>query len=194
MNGTSRFSPLLAMPGPPASNRLPDCPVVSHRERRLDFRRDLVAGERVIISFIYSRCEGVCPMATERLRAVHARLAAAGGEPFRFISLSIDPARDTPDDLHRYAARFGVADIEGWEFVVGTPSATLALQRVLGALDPAEPGGTTDPRSHSGMLMMGNDRTNRWGGIAAGCEPAHIAAAFQRLTRPGSLRAMLEAG
>ena len=77
---------------------------------------------------------------------------------------------------------------------MASPGDTLALQRALGALEPVESGGTTDLRSHSGMLLMGNDLTNRWGGIAAGCEPAHIAAAFQRLTRPGSLRAMLDAG
>ena len=67
---------------------------------------DLIGSDATLLSVIYTRCtdgEG-CPFATAALHAVGTRLAS---EPevssrLRLLSLSFDPARDTPAAMQRY--------------------------------------------------------------------------------------------
>lgn len=72
-------------------------------------------GRPWIADFIFTRCAGVCPAMTARMKALRARLA---GTPVRFVTISVDPATDTPEVLSRYAEAAG-ADADWW-FVTGT--------------------------------------------------------------------------
>ena len=74
---------------------------------------DFMGDRYVLLSFIYTHCtdsEG-CPLATGALAMVRELLA---GQPdlaarVRLVSLSFDPARDTPAVMRRYAAHGGLA-------------------------------------------------------------------------------------
>mgnify|MGYP006273347367 CR=1 FL=1 len=160
-----------------ATGRWPDVVVRTHADQPLRIVSDLVSEQRVLLGFIYTRCEGVCPATTANMAAAYRLLKDRSVRPFRFLSISIDPERDTPDDLVRYAARQGLADLPDWQFVVASPEDTLAnpeRDRVIS--------------NHSGLLLMGNDRTNRWGGIPSRAEPIHIANTFERIARSVSLQ------
>jgi protein SCO1/2 len=170
-----------------ATLRWPDCRVRSHRDEDLRLVSDLIAGQRVILGFIYTRCDGICPTTTAHMLAAHRILTERKCAPFRMISVSVDPDRDTADDLLRYAARNGVAAIPDWHFVVAAPAETLALRRALRLVDP-DPALDRKPSNHSGVLVLGNDERNRWGGIPAGAEPVHIANSFERIARTGTLQ------
>jgi protein SCO1/2 len=87
------------------------------------FRLDSLRGKAVLVSFVFTTCNGTCPTTTRTLVRVQNRLKAAGlkrGE-VEFVSISLDPARDTPDVLRQYATTFG-ADLASWHFLTG-PSA-----------------------------------------------------------------------
>jgi cytochrome oxidase Cu insertion factor (SCO1/SenC/PrrC family) len=173
------------------SARLPDVVLRNHRDEPRRLREDLVAGQRVIVSFLYTRCEEACPIAVERLRQVYLRLRARETGPFRILTLTVDPGHDTPDHLLRYAVRRGAAALPEWDFLTGEPDDVAAVLRAWRAVEPVEPGGTEDPGGHTGMIVLGNDATHRWSAIAAGAGPDLIANLFLRVARPGSLGASL---
>jgi protein SCO1/2 len=173
------------------SARLPDVVLRNHRDEPRRLREELVAGQRVLLSFLYTRCEEVCPRTVEQLREVYHHLRARETGPFRFLTLSVDPAYDTPERLLRYAVRRGAAGFPDWEFLTGEPADVAAVLRAWRAVEPVEPGGVEDPSSHTGMVVLGNDATHRWSAIAAGAGPDLIANLFLRVARPGSLGASL---
>lgn len=168
------------------SERFPDVTVTNHRGERKRFRSGLVDGRKVILGFIYTRCEGICPRTTHNMRRVYELLEDEFESGLQMISLSLDPKRDTVEDLARYA-RENRADLPGWDFVVaGSEEETVALRKATGAyeLDPAL---DRDLSQHSGLLTFGNDRTNRWMGLGAGSDPEIIAKSFIRATREGAI-------
>ena len=170
-----------------ASRRMPDCLVRTHREESLRWVSDLVSDQRVILSFIYTRCDCICPTTTRNMAAAYRILKERKSAPFRMISLSVDPARDTADDLARYAARYGLGGLPDWHFVVAGVEETLAIRKALRLTDP-DPKKDASLSNHSGLLVMGNDRTNRWGGMPSGAEPSQIAGTFDRIARTVSLQ------
>ncbi len=173
------------------SARLPAVVLRNHRDEPRRLREDLVAGQRVLLSFLYTRCEEACPRTVEQLREVYHQLRARGAGEFRFLTFSVDPAYDTPERLLRYAVRRGAAGFPDWEFLTGEPAEVSAVLRAWRAVEPVEPGGVEDPGGHTGMLILGNDATHRWSAIAAGAGTDLIANLFLRVARPGSLGASL---
>jgi protein SCO1/2 len=79
-------------------------------------------GEAVVVSFIYTTCNGSCPATTHTLYRVQEVLKDAGlwGGRVHFVSITLDPARDTPEVLGRYAKIYD-ADPAAWHFLSGPP-------------------------------------------------------------------------
>ena len=98
------------------------------------------------------------------------------------LSITVDSKRDTVADLMEYAVDNWVSDLPDWELLVGSEADTLAIRQALGAAEK-DPAKREELKSHSGLVIFGNDRTNRWNAIPAGVAPIHIAHAFQRITR-----------
>ncbi|HEX6111802.1 MAG TPA: SCO family protein [Geminicoccaceae bacterium] len=80
-------------------------------------------GKVVAVTFIYTQCPDVCPMLTDTMARVQDALGPLFGSEVAFVSISVDPERDTPAVLKQYAEAFE-ADPGGWSFLTG------ALQEV----------------------------------------------------------------
>lgn len=65
---------------------------------------------------IFTRCPGPCVRMTRNLAELQSRLPR--GADLRFVTLTADPAYDTPAVLRTYAERFG-ADSDRWHFLTG---------------------------------------------------------------------------
>jgi protein SCO1/2 len=82
-----------------------------------DFR-----GKVVAVTFIYTSCPDVCPMLTDKMARVQDELGADFGAKVAFLSITVDPERDTPAVLKEYADAFD-ANFAGWSFLTGTKAA-----------------------------------------------------------------------
>jgi protein SCO1 len=73
-------------------------------------------GKVWVANFIFTTCQGPCPRMSAQFRQIQKNT----GEPegLRFVSFTIDPARDTPEVLAEYAKRFG-ANAGRWVFLTG---------------------------------------------------------------------------
>ena len=75
-----------------------------------------LAGKVVLLTFLYTNCPDICPVITETLKRAHEQLGDAA-EEVRMVAVSVDPARDTAEQAHRYSERSGM--LERWAFLVG---------------------------------------------------------------------------
>lgn len=90
-----------------------------------------------LIEFMYTSCPDVCPVTSLEMSKLKHRLEAEGvfGEDVEFITITIDPKRDTTGVLQNYADRFEVeSDEEGWYFLTGDEDTTRQVADALGFL------------------------------------------------------------
>ncbi|MDE0299547.1 MAG: SCO family protein [Candidatus Poribacteria bacterium] len=81
-------------------------------------------GKVWVADFIFTSCPTICPPMTDELRRLQDEFAAES--ELRFVSFSVDPERDTPAVLSRYAQSFG-ADHRRWSFLTGEKSSIYQL-------------------------------------------------------------------
>jgi protein SCO1/2 len=97
-------------------------------------------GKVVAVTFIYTWCPDVCPMLTDKMARVQDELGSDFGSTVAFVSITVDPERDTPAVLKEYAAAFD-ANLAGWSFLTGTPAAVRDVAHGYGvAVAPAADG------------------------------------------------------
>ena len=77
-----------------------------------------------VLDFIYTHCPDTCPIQSAEMKSLQDEFAAE--KDLRFVSITVDPARDTPAALSEYAVRFG-ADRERWLFLTGDREAIYNL-------------------------------------------------------------------
>ena len=79
-------------------------------------------GKVVLVSFVYTTCNGSCPATTAGLDRVRRSLRDEGlwGRSVEFVSITLDPTRDSPEVLARYA-RLYRAEPDSWHFLTGSP-------------------------------------------------------------------------
>ena len=110
-------------------------------------------GKAVVVSFIYTTCNGVCPATTHRLTRVQQALEKAGlwGKSVEFVSISLDPARDTPPVLSGYARVYD-CDVRAWHFLTGAPAEVSRVITAWGMWARIGSSGTLDHPSRIFLL------------------------------------------
>jgi protein SCO1/2 len=91
-----------------------------------DFR-----GKVVAVTFIFTLCTATCPVLTPMMSFVQDQLGSDFGAKIAFVSITVDPERDTPQVLKDYAQAFG-ANLAGWSFLTGAPAAIQDVARRYG--------------------------------------------------------------
>ncbi|MEM1182258.1 MAG: SCO family protein [Acidobacteriota bacterium] len=76
--------------------------------------RSSLEGQPWVADFIFTTCPGVCPVLTRRMKELSDELPP---DRVRLVSISVDPARDTPEALEAYAQKNGAGD--NWLFLTG---------------------------------------------------------------------------
>ena len=103
-----------------------------------DFR-----GKVVAVTFIYTLCTNTCPVLTPMMSFVQDQLGADFGAKIAFVSITVDPERDTPEVLKEYAQAFG-ANSAGWSFLTGEPAAVREVARRYGVFAAKAPNGNVE--------------------------------------------------
>jgi protein SCO1/2 len=99
------LSPLSAQAARWGKEYVPNVPVVTQDGKTLNFYDDLIKDKIVVLSFIYTSCKDICPLATARLGEAQEKLGDRVGRDIFFYSISIEPERDTPQRLRRCLSR-----------------------------------------------------------------------------------------
>jgi protein SCO1/2 len=73
-------------------------------------------GKIWIVNFIYTNCPDTCPIQSAQMRQIQEDFKFE--KDLRLVSITVDPTRDTPEVLSKYAKRFS-ADPARWFFLTG---------------------------------------------------------------------------
>lgn len=113
----------------PADPVLPDhgavAPFALTDERGEPFSDAALNGHITIVSFLFTRCDMICPVTTMKMARLQDKTFDAGAN-IKLASFSVDPAYDTPARLAEYAQRYK-ADPARWRFVTGPIEAIRAV-------------------------------------------------------------------
>ena len=77
---------------------------------------DDLRGKIWIADFIFTRCQGPCPLMTARMLEMQRALVKA--PEIKLVSVTVDPEYDTPEVLKAYAEA-NHADPDRWKFLTG---------------------------------------------------------------------------
>jgi protein SCO1 len=160
---------------------LPNVPLLTQNGEKVNFYDDLVHDKIVLLNWFYVECaDGLCPTAIANMRKVQDLLGERMGRDIFFLSITLEPKKDTPKILKEYADNFNPKP--GWSFLTGKPADVEKLRRALGYVD-WDPVVDKDLASHSGMARYGDDKLNRWGGVSLRSSAANIASTFDWLSQ-----------
>jgi len=132
--------------GPQPGTEVPDFKLVNQDGEPLSLGR--LRGRAVLLTFIYTRCPvpDYCPLMSSNFAAVHQELErdAALRPKAHLLSVTLDPAYDTPQVLRSYGAayteRYGAETFEHWDFATGDPAEIRRLAQFFGLAYKEESG------------------------------------------------------
>jgi protein SCO1 len=100
-------------------------------------------GKVVAVTFIYTFCVDTCPVLTPMMSFIQDQLGADFGAKIAFVSITVDPERDTPKVLKEYAQALG-ANLAGWSFLTGPSDAIRDVTRRYGVFASKSTDGNVD--------------------------------------------------
>jgi protein SCO1 len=129
-------------------------------------------GHRVAMTFIYTRCPlpDFCPLMDRHFAAIQKTIASTPSlADVRLVTVTLDPAFDTPKILRAHANRVG-ADLARWTFLTGDPKAVNQFGSQIGMYVEHDPTGSSnithnlrtaviDPQGRLVKIHTGNDWT-----------------------------------
>ncbi|MDA0667651.1 MAG: SCO family protein [Planctomycetota bacterium] len=118
-----------------------------------DFR-----GEVVITAMVFTHCQYACPLILQDLRGIQAQIPKDKQSDIRWLLVSMDSDRDTPEVLADYAAKNDL-DPDSWTLLHGDDFAVRTIAAVLGVNYVKDSRGNF---SHSNIITV----LNRDGSVA----------------------------
>ena len=86
-----------------------------------------------LVEFIYTHCPDICPTTTQKMNLLRKDLVQEGvfGDKVQFVTVTIDPYRDTPEVLRTYMDTFGLENDGNWIFLTGDKANILEEQQKI---------------------------------------------------------------
>jgi protein SCO1/2 len=148
-------------------NNFPDVVLRTQDNTEKRYYQDLIKDKVVVIQFMFARCDDLCPRVTPNLAQVQRELNRRVPGKVTFLSITVDPKRDTPNALREYASHFDIQ--RGWYFLTGKPDDVDLVRRKLGGYDPED-----QKLEHMNMLTIGNEAQGKWLAMEALARPDDI--------------------
>jgi protein SCO1/2 len=114
---------------------------------------DLMKGRTVVMHTFYTGCKSTCSIQMKNLQTLQKELGTKMGKEVRFISVTVDPERDTPAVLRKHADLLGAGP--AWSFLTGTKEEVDRALKAFGQWSEF-------PESHPTILLVGKEKTGVW--------------------------------
>lgn len=157
--------------------RLPDAALVDQDGRKLRLLSDVLEGQKVAISFMFTGCATVCPPQTALLQDALRRMRdRAGLRDVRMIALTVDPLGDGPKQLRDYARRFHLPlGLDGgWTLLTGDLKQIGPVLKSFGVAAGA-------PNDHPSVVWIGDEPSARWTRTSSLNPPETVVRLFEAL-------------
>jgi protein SCO1/2 len=130
-----------------------DVELINQDGQKMRFYSDVLKDKVVVINTFFSTCTSVCPPMNRNLEKVQEALGDHLGKDVFIVSLSVDPAIDTPPRLKEYSRRFHARP--GWIFLTGKKeNVDWALYKLGQYVQSRD--------DHSTIMIIGNEPKGLW--------------------------------
>lgn len=150
-----------------------DVEVIDQNGKQLRFYSDVLKDRVVLINFIFTNCQDYCPMVTSKLAQTRQLMAESIKDDVWYISVSVDPDRDTPEAMKEFARKQKV-DESRWIFLTGDKQNLDFIVKRLGQY-------SQDVEAHSTLMLAGNTKTRHWTRVMPMAGPPDIAKQMRAL-------------
>lgn len=130
-----------------------DTVLLNQNGEKMRLYSDLLKGKTVIINSFFATCQGSCLPLIRNLEKVQEALGERLGKDAYIISISVDPAVDTPTALKAYAKKVNAR--AGWYFLTGDKESVEFVLKKLGQF-------VDNKENHLNLFIVGNERTGLW--------------------------------
>jgi cytochrome oxidase Cu insertion factor (SCO1/SenC/PrrC family) len=148
----------------PVHLTVPDLEVVNQAGEHVHFNSGVVKDRVAVITSFFTSCTAFCPMTQERMARLAKLLRNRMGKDVVFVSVSVDPANDTPAAMKAWGEKFHIGP--GWTLVSGKTEDVQSLLKSLGLF--------VDVQRHQSMLIIGNQKSG-WRRVSSWSSPATLA-------------------
>jgi protein SCO1/2 len=149
----------------PAAHYFANLKLVDQDGHRVDLYNDLMKDKVVVINTFFASCTGSCPVMARTFQHVQEQLGDRVGRDVWLISITVDPATDTPAALKKYAQQWKARP--GWRFLTGSEEEVAAALKKIGQYVESR-------ETHTNVILVGNDRTGLWKKLFGLAKPAEI--------------------
>jgi protein SCO1 len=115
-----------------ASAKIPsEISLVDQNGQNYNFGKDQT--KLKLVEFVYTHCPSVCPTTTQKMSLLQKDLQKKGvfGKDIEFITITIDPYRDTPEVLKSYMNGFHLKNDGNWIFLSGNKADNKETQKKI---------------------------------------------------------------
>ncbi len=158
-------------------HRVADIELTNQLGQKVSINNSL-KGKIVVIDFFFTTCPSICPQLTSNMKRLQTsfrkdpKKEASLDTIVQFISITVNPERDTFQAMRAYADRFG-ANHDHWWFLTGDKKAIYNYARSeLGVTVGPGDGGADDFIHTEKMVLLDRDRYIR--GYYAGLDVADV--------------------
>jgi len=151
----------------PQAASIPDLALVDQTGRTVRFKGDVLRDRVAVIDFVFTTCATICPVLSASFARLQERLGERLARDVQLVSISIDPARDTPARLRAYAHRYHAGP--HWTWLTGPID---DVERVLNALGAYTP----DATAHAPLVLVGDARSGTFSRVNGFPNPERLVA------------------
>ena len=133
-------------------------------------------GTPVALAMVYADCGTACPMIVHDMKQIGK---AAGEVPLRYVLVTLDPERDTPEHLRNFRGMHQLGD--DWTMLRGSDDAIQTLAALLGVRYRPDVDGSIAHSNIITLLNAGGEIVAQQEGLETDPAPA-VAALHEALT------------
>ncbi|HWR91940.1 MAG TPA: SCO family protein [Desulfobacterales bacterium] len=150
-----------------------DTVLLDQSGKQVKLKSDVFGDKLVVIDFAYTSCTTICPVLTALLAQVQTQLGERLGKEVQLVTITVDPARDTPARLKEYAAKHGAKP--GWTWLTGPTGTVNDVLKGFGAYAP-------NFEDHPPLVLVGDAKSGDWTRFFGFSDPKDIVARVDELS------------
>ena len=136
-----------------AAKYFSDVELLDQDGKKVRFYTDVLKGKTVVVNAFFTTCTSVCPPMNRSMEKIQEAFGDRVGKDVFLVSLTVDPATDTPARLKEYAAKFHARP--GWMFLTGKKeNLDWALYKLGQYVENRD--------DHKTVVIIGNEATGLW--------------------------------
>lgn len=145
--------------------RFDDSVLIDQDGQARKLKSEIIGDKIIVIDFAYTTCTTVCPVLTALMAKVQRGLADSQTGNVQLLTLTVDPARDTPARLKAYAAQYGAQP--GWTWLTGPTGRVNEVLKGFGAYAPRF-------EDHPPLVLVGDPKSGHWTRFVGFADPQDI--------------------